>query len=549
MTPNTTTRRVFIAALLLVTLILVYLLLPTGEDGRGVLSQRVGNKRITNTRRVKGTKGGKEGGGSKAADRRAVSNAVGNASNANAALTLANELQYRRILDKAAALGVSVRWIPALRRAILYGRDDVVRRLLSNDEFSELEIEYNTVFRMIPEKETEHLIGPSGRPFLDSALGWLGVDAKDGDRGSGVKIAVLDTAIETSAQSLAKAKITTFDLFGLGENVGDHGTLVTSLIAGDSDSVKGVADGAEILSFPVMDAEGSGSIFHLAEAIVAAADAGAEIISMSVTCPYASPTLKAAVDYAITKGCVIVASAGNEGVAADGTSTVAYPAAYEGVIAVGAVNADGIRAGFSSTGEEVMVAAPGVGIIAEGGEGYDLFSGTSAAAPLAAGAIAYTMNKMELTALKAAALLLETASDAGMPAGDSEYGNGNLNVMHAVNIDNDGYSDSAAADVVLKQNDDGTRSVFFSGQNRGNDNIGEMTLRCTLYFENGESMTEVNVFNDIDSNCTVSLQVGVPDGLKPLYAELSVTPSSNDVNTNNNTLRRSLRVTETSNGE
>ena len=549
MTPNPTTRRVFIAALLMVALLVAYLLLPTGEDGRGVLSRHAGDKQITNGKRVKGAKGGKENAPSKNTGRRAVSNAAGNASNANAALTLANEQQYRRILEKATPLGVSVRWIPALRRAMLYGRDDVVRRLLADDEFSNLEIEYNVVFRMIPEKETEHLIGPSGRPFLDSALGWLGVDTKDGERGSGVKIAVLDTAIETSAESLAKAKITTFDLFGLGENVGDHGTLVTSLIAGASDSVKGVADGAEILSFPVMDAEGSGSIFHLAEAIVAAADAGAEIISMSVTCPYESTTLKAAVEYALSKGCVIVASAGNEGVAADGTSTVAYPAAYKGVIAVGAVNADGIRAGFSSTGEEVMVAAPGVGIIAEGGEGYDLFSGTSAAAPLAAGAIAYLMDKTELTALKAALLLLETASDAGMPAADSEYGLGNLNVLHAINIDNDGYSDSAAADVVLKQNDDGTRSVYFSGQNRGNDNIGEMTLRCTLYFENGESMTEVNVFNDIDSNCTVSLQLGVPDGLKPLYAELSVTPSANDVNTTNNTLRRSLRVTEKANGE
>ena len=528
------------AALLLVALLSACLLIPSGA-GISYL-QYVVNKHVINTNRKSVAE---DNHSTVAAPHGEKTSRNADYYNDAAAATVAlnSQEQYSMLAEKAKALGVSVRWIPALRRAMLHGKDADVRKLLSDDEFADQEVEYNILLSLIPEKSSEHIIGPSGRPFYDTGLKWMGME-KDGKRGQGVRIALLDTAVDTSVSALEEANIISYDPFGLGAKPDSHGTMVASLLAGSSEYIQGAANDAEILSIPVMDTDGNGYVFNLAEGIVAAADAGANIISMSVTCPYESPTLKAAVDYAISKGCVIVAAAGNEGVDVDGASTVGFPAAYDGVIAVGAVNADGIRAGFSSTGKELIVTAPGVGIIAEGCDGYDLFSGTSSAAPLAAGAIAYVMSKKDTSsAIEAAKILLENTNDTGMPGVDEEYGLGQLNVERALKSDVQGYNDSAASDVILRQNDDGSRCVYFSGQNRGNDSLGEMILHCTLHFEEGESITEDIVFNNVSSNQTVSLKMEVPVGAMPLFAELSVTSSAeDDANSKNDSLRRVLQI-------
>ena len=526
------------AALLLLALLAASLLFPT-EDG-GVILQHIANKYVTNITR----KPVEESGSSKTTspsngDARKFAEQYPDAA---AAVAINSQQQFNALYKRASALGVSVRWMPALRRAMLHGRDAAVRELLSGEEFTDLEVEYNIQLSMIPEKRTEHIIGPSGRPFYDTALNWIGIKDDDSPKGRGAKIALLDTAVDMSAPVLTNANIVSDDLFGLGGEPGNHGTMVASLLVGSSELTKGAASDAEIISFPVVDAEGNGYVFNLAEAIVAAADSGAQIISMSLSCQYESAVLGNAVDYAISKGCVIVAAAGNEGVAADGTSTVGYPAAYKGVIAVGAVNADGRRAGFSSTGEEVTIVAPGVGLFAENSDGTELFGGTSASTPLVAGAIAYVMGKKEnISAAEAAKTLLETTNDVGMPGDDYEYGLGQISVARALKSDIPNYNDSAAADIVLTQNDDGSSSAYFSGQNRGNESIGEMVLHCTLHFNTGESITEDIKFNNVSANQTVSLKLDVPDGETPLAAELSVTSSAeDDANSKNNSLLRFL---------
>ena len=535
---TTTIRKTLICVLLIAAVLIGYFLLPA-DVVDGVI-QHTANKHVTKTRRNHVIEDGVSESNTAAASR-STSKPYNLYDTAAAAVAIDSEEQFTALSARAKELGVSAKWNPALRRMMLHGRDDVVRNLLADKQFADLETEYNIFVSLIPEKQTEHIIGPSGPPFRDTALKWMGIKDDDKPNGHSVKIALLDTAVDLSAPVLANAKIVSDDLFGLGAVSASHGTMVASLLAGSSELVDGAAKDAEIIAIPVMDADGNGYVFTLADGIVAAADSGAQIISMSLSCPYDSAVLRAAVDYAISKGCVIVAAAGNEGVAVDGTSTVGYPAAYDGVIAVGAVNASGGRAGFSSTGKELTVVAPGVGIYAEDSNGTQLFGGTSAATPLAAGAIAYVMGEKEnISAVEAAKMLLEHTNDAGMPGVDEEYGLGQLNVERALKSDVQGYSDHAAADIVINKNDDGTRSVYFTAQNRGNETIGEITLNCTLVFSNTEDITETIEFNDVKANQSVSLKIDVPDGMTPVVGHVFVSSSSEDGDPDNNTKIRLL---------
>jgi len=524
-------RKAYISAVLLVLALLVYVMLPDRRDDG---ANSLGNGTVHGRRQHKSSHDDETNAEKHSASENkfAAHRLPGDYPNATAAVQISSSALGDSLAAKARELGISVRWIPALRIIMLHGRDDAVRRLLADAAFKDFEVEYNIQLRMIPEKESHNIIGPSGRPFLDSHLEWLGIDSKQESRGKGVKIAILDTAIDLS--SISSANITTFDLFGLEREPGSHGTMVASIIVGEADRIEGIANGASILSIPVMDSEGNGYVFNLAEAIVAAADAGVDIISMSVTCQYESSVLRSAVEYALSKGCVLVAAAGNEGVSADGMSTVGYPAAFDGVISVGAVNADGARAGFSSTGEELALMAPGVGIIADNGDGYALFSGTSAAAPLAAGTIAYVKGKIDGTATHAATLLLELANDAGMPGPDDEYGLGNINAERALNYDMEGYNDFAAADIVSKTDEDGHSAVYFSAQNRGNDDLATAELLCILHLSDGETCTKTMKFQDVKQNQTVSVKIDLPEGVTALYAEMTATsPSDDSVKANN----------------
>ena len=101
------------------------------------------------------------------------------------------------------------------------------------------------------------------------------------------------------------------------------------------------------------------SISQLVQAIYFAVDRGVNVINMSFSVKQDSPTLKAALDYAVSQGVICVASAGN-----DGQAIQVWPAAYSDVIGVAATNNQKIRSLFSNFGNSlVSVAAPGEGVI------------------------------------------------------------------------------------------------------------------------------------------------------------------------------------------
>ena len=274
--------------------------------------------------------------------------------------------------------------------------------------------------------------GDPGPAFGTSYLAALGVDAADEDRGRGVLVAVLDTALMGHDEFL-EADILQVDtgLHAGDERTNDHGTAVTSLLCGRN----GVSR-ASVLAYPVLDANGCGSAFDAAAAIVAAADAGAKVISMSFGAYSPSPILQEAVEYAAEKGALLVAAAGNNGVA-----ELCYPAAYEKVIAVGAVDAGMNAAGFSNYGENLDVAAPGVGLLAAtANEAYGAFTGTSAAVPCVAGVLAnWLAANPGSSAGDAAAALLENCNFNGQNAS----GNGVVDQWRMLNGNTPGIRDVA----------------------------------------------------------------------------------------------------------
>ena len=172
-----------------------------------------------------------------------------------------------------------------------------------------------------------------------------------------------------------------------------------------------------------MDSDGIGDTFTVAQGIVAAADNGANIINLSLGSYGDSVVLRDAIDYANERGTSIVAATGN-----DGIEQVSYPAAYEKVIGVSAIDASGEFAGFSNYGDSVDIGAPGVGInTAWEQDGEVSFSGTSAASPFVAGAIAATITRNQgYTVGQAADKVQQSALDAGAAGEDPQTGNGIL---------------------------------------------------------------------------------------------------------------------------
>ncbi len=214
-----------------------------------------------------------------------------------------------------------------------------------------------------------------------SAWGQLPADAPK------VTVAVIDSGICASNPDLAGRIIDGWDFLesdAVPQDDFGHGCEVSGVIAAnmnDGIGIVGVAPNAQIMPLRVLNAQGVGSYSDVAAAIVYAADHNAQVINLSLGGSSPSSTLENAVNYAISKGVIVVAAAGN-----NGTENALYPAAYPDVIAVGSVDPNLQHSSFSNYGSQVDIWAPGRDILTTKRDGsYGLVSGTSFAAPYVAG--------------------------------------------------------------------------------------------------------------------------------------------------------------------
>ncbi|MEU6310438.1 type VII secretion-associated serine protease mycosin [Streptomyces sp. NPDC047014] len=273
-------------------------------------------------------------------------------------------------------------------------------------------------------------------------------------RGDGVTVAVLDTGVDDSHPDLAGQVLAGNDLIGTGAGRGDrtwarHGTAMASIIAGHghgpsrSQGVLGIAPQARILPVRVILEEGDPGRAKarenkggaLAEGIRWAADHGADVINLSLGDDSDSAHHEAgedeAVQYALAKGVVVVASAGNGGESGD---RVSYPAAYPGVIAVTAVDRRGKKAKFSTRNWYATVSAPGVDVvIADPDRSYYEGWGTSAAAAFVSGAVALVRAAHPgLSPAQIKKLLEDTATDSPAGGRDDARGHGTVDPVAAL---------------------------------------------------------------------------------------------------------------------
>jgi len=253
--------------------------------------------------------------------------------------------------------------------------------------------------------------GPSGSATLGSELidqisSQAALDvfelfsAHSSSRGAGVVVAVVDTGIDPDHPFLAgRIAPGGHDFIGGDDDPRDernfldddgdgrvdsdygHGTFVASLVLA-------MAPEARILPIRVLDDEGFGTASGVAAGIVWAVDQGADVVNFSIDMPVESEAVKHAIEYARDREVVIVGAAGNAA-----QTELQFPARFDRVVAVAAVDRQGVRASFSNVGSKVDFVAPGVELL--GAVPMDLnpvgtarWSGTSFAAPLVAGSIA-----------------------------------------------------------------------------------------------------------------------------------------------------------------
>ncbi len=233
------------------------------------------------------------------------------------------------------------------------------------------------------------------------------------------------------------------------ESHGTHCAGIAAAVTHNATGIAGVSWKSEIMAVKVLDENGSGTLAWELDGIDYAVDNGADIISMSFgTVTYPPPSSEQeqnAINVAYNKGCLIVAASGN-----DNQPYVAYPAAYENVVAVGASDEGDERcdsvdwgAGYGSNyGEELDVMAPGNNILSTvimgtgigfGDNNYDYMNGTSMSTPFVSGLGALIISHLGGLAPSDVRRIIEkTADDIGSSGWDQETGWGRINAYSAL---------------------------------------------------------------------------------------------------------------------
>jgi len=284
-----------------------------------------------------------------------------------------------------------------------------------------------------------------------------GIVHDDGNKGTGIKVAIIDSGIDYTHPDLDANYAGGYDFVNDDTDPMDddgHGTHVAGTVAAEDNDigVVGVAPAASLYALKVLGPDGSGSYSDVIAALQWCVDNDIQVTNNS----YGSSgdpgiTVEEAFDNAYNAEIIHVAAAGNSGNPPGKGDNIIYPAAYVSVIAVAATNQNDERARWSSTGPDLELAAPGVDINSTLlGGGYGEGSGTSMASPHVAGtaalAIAAGIGDVRTQ-------LQSTADDLGEVGWDSKYGHGIVDADEAAEMTSaDDLLDPVTSNVVVDPN-------------------------------------------------------------------------------------------------
>jgi hypothetical protein len=203
-----------------------------------------------------------------------------------------------------------------------------------------------------------------------------------------VVVAILDSGIDASHPDLAGRVVPGRNILSGTDDTADergHGTKMAGIIGAVTDNAAGMAGVAwsvKLMPVKVTNPSGAATDANVATGIIWAVDHGADVISISLSARIQGDVLQRAIDHAALHDVLVVVAAGNSG-----TGVPEFPGACRGVVTVGATDAAGRRARFSTFGRWVDVSAPGVDIVTTkpNPAGFTSVSGTSAAAALVSG--------------------------------------------------------------------------------------------------------------------------------------------------------------------
>ena len=257
--------------------------------------------------------------------------------------------------------------------------------------------------------------------------------------GPGVPIAIVDSGVDATQPEFAGRPNTTYlndqNVSGRDEY---HGTIVASVAAAPENGagIVGVYPQAVLESFDASPTARGITDSSAVNGILAAAAHCPEVINLSFGSVSQDTALQGAIVTAVHNGCLVVAASGNSG---ETGSPTTYPAGWAHVLTAGATDENDQVASFSTTGQDVDLAAPGVDIVgavplSRNATGYeDSLEGTSFAAPIVAAAAAWVWTlRPTLSVSQLAEVLRHSARDIGAPGYDTASGWGILDIPAAV---------------------------------------------------------------------------------------------------------------------
>lgn len=290
-------------------------------------------------------------------------------------------------------------------------------------------VQGSPIQREIGGASTSELVAEDSPATLAETLPW-GVNRIDAERawevtrGAGIKVAVIDTGIDYLHHDI-RPNFAGGVSFVPGESFTDgngHGTHVAGIIGArqNGSGVVGVAPNCSLYSVKALSRTGGGQYSWIISAVLWSVRNNMDVINMSLGGGGHVQAFQNACDYAYKHNSLIIGAAGNQ------PTVPAYPARYDSVVCVSAVDSAGNIAPFSARGEQVDLCAPGVQILSTlPGNRYGKLSGTSMAAPHVAGTAALAFSSHRFTRAETIRKILEESADnMGIPGRDDLFGHG-----------------------------------------------------------------------------------------------------------------------------